>query len=387
MVNDHPARANRRQIAGTARVDQRNNLPLRRISRPLGRKHLRRALAGPSLRRHPEVWAAEPTIVRLLDLVAHGTEAPAALPRHWPFPQAQHFSDAVRACPLRLVMADDLTACATQLAYADGDRLGSCLDLLHVPAQHMWVEWIEAARRTTLQQIPDFRANGYITAWRRAGVLVTADCSGRRGTIRTFWSTRQEEVLAGALISQFDLDRDIRPPVDVAAVFNGGAVGVTIPEEPSLDELLSHVRYTFDPAWAAYYRSAQLSHVHQCAVLHHSLGGSAFDWPMLCALFLLYSARDGLSRRQADFRRLNAARRQAGKPCLLEHLELRAALSTSMEHAARAEAVRSRRSPRLHHVRGHIARRGDKVFWKSPCLRGNSAYGVVRSRTVELRFN
>jgi hypothetical protein len=89
--------------------------------------------------------------VRLLDLVAQGTEPPAALPKQWPFPRARHFSYEVRACPLRLVMADDLTACATQLAYADGDRLGSCLDLLHVPSQHMWVEWIDAAQREMLQ--------------------------------------------------------------------------------------------------------------------------------------------------------------------------------------------------------------------------------------------
>jgi hypothetical protein len=62
------------------------------------------------------------------------------------------------------------------------------------------------------------------------------------------------------------------------------------------------------------------------------------------------------------------------------------ALPTAMEHAISAEAEYSRRSPRLHHVRGHIARRGDKVFWKSPCLRGNAMHGVIRSRTVELRF-
>jgi hypothetical protein len=323
----------------------------------------------------------------LLDLIAQGTEAPAALPRHWPFPRARNFSAEVRSCPLRLVMADDLTACATQLAYADGDRLGSCLDLLHLPSQHMWVEWIDAAQRETLQQIPDFRANGCTTAWRRAGVLINADPSGRRGTIRSFWSTRRDEVLAGALISHFDLDRDIRPPVDVAAMFDGGAIGVAIPEEPSLDELLSHVSYTFDPAWAAYYRAGNLSYAQQCAVVHQSLCGTAFDMPMLCALFLLYSARDGLSRRQANILRLNAARERVGRPDLLDHVEVRAALATTMEHAISAEAEHSRRSPRLHHVRGHIARRGDKVFWKSPCLRGNPMYGVVRSRTVELRFH
>jgi hypothetical protein len=209
---------------------------------------------------------------------------------------------------------------------------------------------------------------------------------GDGGTIRTFWSTRRDEVLAGALISHFDLDRDIRPPVDVAAMFDGGAIGVTIPEEPSLDELLSHVSYSFDPAWAAYYRSGKLSHAQQCAVLHQSLSGTAFDMPMLCALFLLYSARDGLSRRQADILRLNAARERVRRPGLLDHIEVRAALPTTMEHAISAEAEHSRRRPRLHHVRGHIARRGDRVFWKSPCRRGNPMYGVVRSRTLELRF-
>jgi hypothetical protein len=38
----------------------------------------------------------------------------------------------------------------------------------------------------------------------------------------------------------------------------------------------------------------------------------------------------------------------------------------------------------LHHVRGHIVRRGNKVFWRSPHLRGDARLGVVRSRTVQL---
>jgi hypothetical protein len=46
-----------------------------------------------------------------------------------------------------------------------------------------------------------------------------------------------------------------------------------------------------------------------------------------------------------------------------------------------------RRGPRLHHVRGHIARRGDKVFWRLPHLRGSARLGVVRSRTVQLSFH
>lgn len=325
--------------------------------------------------------------MRLLDLVAQGMEPPAQLPKHWPLPRARHFSDAVRACPLRIVMADDLTDCAIQLAYADGDRLGSCLDLLHLPSQTLWVEWIDAAQRAALQRIPDFKESGNPTSWRRAGVLVNADPGGRRGTIRTFWSTSRDQVLAGALVSQFDLDRDIRPALDVAGVFEGGAIGVAIREEPSLDELLSHISHRFDPAWAAYYRSGNLNYEQQCAVLHHSLGGTAFDLPMLCAMFLLYCARDGVCRRQADLARLNAARERVGKPNLLEHIEVRAALPATMDRGPGAELEHHRRSPRLHHVRGHIARRGNKVFWKSPCLRGNARQGVIRSRTVELRFH
>src|SRR6202040_3554784 len=47
----------------------------------------------------------------------------------------------------------------------------------------------------------------------------------------------------------------------------------------------------------------------------------------------------------------------------------------------------ARTGRRLHHVRGHLARRGYKLFWRSPHLRGNARLGVVRSRTVELTFH
>jgi hypothetical protein len=37
-------------------------------------------------------WPAGPTVVRLLDLVAQGTQAPGALPKDGPFPKAHHFA-------------------------------------------------------------------------------------------------------------------------------------------------------------------------------------------------------------------------------------------------------------------------------------------------------
>ena len=41
-----------------------------------------------------------------------------------------------------------------------------------------------------------------------------------------------------------------------------------------------------------------------------------------------------------------------------------------------------RRASRLHHVRGHLVRRGGKIFWRVPHIRGSARSGVIRQRTV-----
>jgi hypothetical protein len=33
------------------------------------------------------------------------------------------------------------------LAYSEGHQLTDCLDLLRAPAEHLWVEWADGARR------------------------------------------------------------------------------------------------------------------------------------------------------------------------------------------------------------------------------------------------
>jgi hypothetical protein len=222
---------------------------------------------------------------------------------------------------------------------------------------------------------------------RRTGVLIAADPTGRAGTMRTFWSTQNEQVYSAALLTEFDLDRVVRPALDISAVFGGAPFGVVIPPEAALDELLSHVCFRLDPAWANYYRAAGLTESQQLLVLREVLGTMAFDMPMILALFLLFAAKDGLQRRAADLERLNRARHRSGKHALLEHIEVRAPIALGYPCPAPAANANRRRSPRLHHVRGHIARRGDKVFWRLPHLRGNARLGVVRSRTVQLSFH
>jgi hypothetical protein len=325
--------------------------------------------------------------LRLLDLVAQSTSAAPKLPEGWGFPGAHHFADAVRACPLRLVLADDLTQCTIQLAYAEGARLSGCLDLIHVPSQQLWLEWVEAARQSTLSEMPACSCAPCYSV-RRTGVLITADPAGRAGTMRTFWSTRDEQVYSAALLTDFDLDRVVRPPLDIDAVFSGAAFGAVMAVEPALDELLSHVRFRLDPAWAHYYRVAGLTESQQLRVLHEVLGTMAFDMPMILALFLLFAAKDGLHRHAADLARLNRTRHRSGKRALLEHIEVRAPIAAEYPcPASLATHANRRRGPRLHHVRGHIARRGDKVFWRVPHLRGSARSGVVRSRTVQLSFH
>jgi len=325
--------------------------------------------------------------LRLLDLVAQSTAAAPALPGGWGLPGAHHFADAVRTCPLRLVLADDLIQYTVRLAYAEGERLGGCLDLIHVPAQQLWLEWLEAARQSTLSEMPACASTPCYSA-RRTGVLIAADPAGRAGTMRTFWSTQNEQVYSAALLTDFDLDRVMRPGLEIDSVFSGAAFGVVIPVEPALDKLLSHVCFRLDPAWANYYRAADLTESQQLQVLHEVLGTMAFDMPMILALFLLFAAKDGLRRRAADLERLNRARRRSGKGALLEHIEVRAPIAVDYQCAASlATHANRRRGPRLHHVRGHIARRGDRVFWRVPHLRGSARLGVVRSRTVQLSFH
>ena len=325
--------------------------------------------------------------MRLLDLVAQSTSAAAMLPGGWGFPGAHQFADAVRTCPLRLVLADDLIQYTIQLAYAEGERLSGCLDLVHVPAQQLWLEWLEAPRQSTLSEMPACTSTPCYSV-RRTGVLIAADPAGRAGTMRTFWSTLNDEVYSAALLTDFDLDRVMRPALEIDAVFSGAAFGVVIPVQPALDELLSHVCFRLDPAWANYYRAADLTQSQQLGVLHEVLGAMAFDMPMLLAVFLLFAAKDGLQRRAADLERLNRARCRSGKRALLEHIEVRAPIVADYQcPTSLAADANRRRGPRLHHVRGHIARRGDKVFWRVPHLRGSARLGVVRSRTVQLSFH
>jgi hypothetical protein len=71
---------------------------------------------------------------------------------------------------------------------------------------------------------------------------------------------------------------------------------------------------------------------------------------------------------------------------LLDHIEVNASLDAVSTGDSAGEGG-GRQSPRLHHVRGHLVRREDRVFWRVSHLRGSGVRGTVRSRTVCLAFS
>jgi hypothetical protein len=300
-------------------------------------------------------------------------------------PSPDLFAEGVRACPLRLVLADDLTRCTTALAYAEGDRLSGCLDLVRIPSEHVWVEWAEAPRLEVLSDILEVQIKPTVTGG-RAGVLISSDASGRTGTMRTFWSTPDDRACCAALITEFDLNRPIRDSTSIADVFNGESASITVSEESAFDDLLSHIRFRFDPACSDYYRSANLPIDQQSAVLCAALGSTAFNIPMLFALFLLLAAKGAAQQRVVSPDRVNRIRRLSGKSELLEHVEVIGSLG-ARDTSRTPIGAETRVGRRLHHVRGHLARRGHNIFWRAPHLRGNARLGVVRSRTVTLTFH
>jgi hypothetical protein len=301
-------------------------------------------------------------------------------------PTASKYAQRIRECATRFVLADDLVASATALAFADGDRLGSCIDLIHAPAERVWVEWMDEPRCRLIDEL--FGHDSAKTPGarnQRAGALISSDRTGRRGTLLSFSSDGEADICLSPLTTEFDLDRILRDDHRLDSLFEGGTASVHHAGEPALDELLAHLRFRFDASWADYYRSANLNSARRAQVLNENLRGVAFDAPMLLALFLLLGAGDAVVQRPVARERLNLARARRGKAPLLDHIEARASFAPREQWTSDDPRHFERRSSRLHHVRGHLVRRGTRVFWRCPHLRGTARFGIVRSRTVELR--
>jgi hypothetical protein len=290
----------------------------------------------------------------------------------------------LKRCPIRYVLDDALISLCTDLAYSNGTTVMECSDLIRVPAESIWVEWcnkpwLHALVRNGLkEQAEDESTGGHY------GMLISASSDGRQGAMRAFLSAgdRDLDVLASAAEARFYLD-------------DGAAVTFDEPDvlrvaERAMDPqgILSRCfHFQFEASWAQYYRGTVPSTSQQREILRQSIGVVALAVPVLLAFFLLLTNRAGLPQREGRLQRLNRDRMQRGRAPLADHIEVSAPLLPPYREAqVEASAAGTRRHPRLHHVRGHLVRRNDRLIWRVPHLRGRSNAGVLKSRTVEWRF-
>jgi hypothetical protein len=296
---------------------------------------------------------------------------------------AADFSSALVACPTRYSLSDDLVSLCTALAFSKGARTLACADLLHVPGERVWVEWCEAPWIKELNRY-GFRAQ-HAQAVGRRGALIQSSAQGRRGLIKSFWANGENEldVLASSMEAYFDFDTEVREGPAAPDGRNGSAISVFDRAAGNADILRRCFRFRFERTWQGYYEQAQLSTCQANSIARHALGTIAIDIPVILAFLLLLATRPGLPRRSLMLERLNQARMKSGKTRLLDHIEVSSPLLPEYRSAAgESLAAYPRRGPWLHHVRGHLVRRGSQLFWRVPHLRGSARAGIVRSRTV-----
>jgi hypothetical protein len=298
---------------------------------------------------------------------------------------AADFAHDVQCCPFRYTLNDDLTALCTALAFSKGAKVLSCADLLHVPAERLWIEWSEAPWLNELKRY-GFRPNADVpqTSGRR-GVFIRSSAQGRRGLLTTFWAAggKESAALASSMEAYFDFDT---PEGDVPTAPSGpqwSTLNVFEHGSGRSDILNRCFRFRYERTWQDYYDRALLSPSQKHAIAHHGLGTIAISIPVLLSFLLMLATRPGLPRRPVILERLNQARSRSGKVPLLEHIEVSAPLLAEYGASGSGEQTdHHRRGPRLHHVRGHLVRRGSELFWRVPHLRGSARLGMVRSRTV-----
>jgi transposase len=329
--------------------------------------------------------------MRLLDLVAQTSEPFMIQPRE---PGSQpitvsgpnDFAAQLGRCPLRFVIADDLTRASAELAFADGDRLAGCLDLLRIPAPQLWIEWSDAVHQKVIKECGVISQEDPDAEGRRVGLLLRAGATGRTATARTFWSYGTCEAYVSPLETHIDLDTRFALAVDPDEMLAGGYASITHAEDAGVAELLERVRFRFDQTWLNYYRAVSPDAFERQTITRESLAAVARDIPLLMAFCLLLNANGATRRFSVERDIINRKRRQRDRAPLLDHIEVRACLPVVSEPSLEGTAAGTRRPPRLHHVRGHLVRREDRVFWRTPHLRGSARQGIVRSRTVSLSF-
>ena len=296
---------------------------------------------------------------------------------------AAAFAKDVANCATRYVLNDELTRLCTALAYSKGASTLACADLLRVPAERVWIEWAEAPWWDELTRY-GFKSPVDSVIRGRRGVFIQSTPQGRRGLLRTFWAIGESdmEVMSSNMEAYFDFDTEEGEDPEVYGRPERSSLCVADYSVKGADILRRCFRFCFERSWQDYYDGAQLTPLQSAALAHHALGTIAIDIPVVLAFFLLLTTRPSVPRRPLMLERLNRARSKSGKARLLDQIEVFSPLVPEYRPSSGRPSGIGRRASRLHHVRGHIVRRGSRIFWRVPHLRGSARSGAIPTRTV-----
>jgi hypothetical protein len=299
-------------------------------------------------------------------------------------PGAMDSAADLKRCPIRYVLDDTLTSLCTDLAYSNGFTVMACADLFRVPAEEIWIEWCNKPWQQSLLRNGMNADTSEVSLLGHCGMLIRASKDGRNGLISSFWSLGDSDLDVHASAAQARLYLD--GASSATALDESGVLRVAATAIDPRGILSRGFHFEFEESWAKYYCDS--APFQQKQILSRSIGFIALAIPVMLAFFLLLTTRDGLPQRATQLERLNRARIARGRVPLADHIEVRAPFLPPYRDAQieRACASGARRHPRLHHVRGHLVRRKDRLIWRVPHLRGKTQSGIVRSRTVEWRF-
>ena len=306
--------------------------------------------------------------MRLVDQVVQGGLLDAAsLPdgRSFELIGPGTFAERIRGCEVRYILdraasrqCADLFRSAVEMPSPDDA-------ITRLPAERFWIEFYADGDGDG----PDVMQSG-----RRAGLLAEVSPDGRSGTLVCFNEKNNDRAEYLGCTVAFDLDGTRafeRQP--------GKTYRIRQADLPEVDRLLDHARLVLDDRWRAYAAAHPKGYAY-CISATANLAWSAL--PIVVCFSALLNAPKVLDQQPSDLARLNVARRQRGRPPLLDHVEVKLDLSSSsFQHAARGDPG-ARRAPRLHFVRGHLVRRAGMTFWRTSHFRGEIGEASVRTVAV-----
>jgi hypothetical protein len=262
--------------------------------------------------------------------------------------------------------------------------------LLRIPAPQLWIEWNDAVYQRVIHETQSCADHDPPADGRRVGVLLQAAGDGLGAIGRTFWIDAAVDDSSEPTMSPLETHIDLRGRFSGAAnvpdCMSGGFIRVTDDDNAAVAPLFDFVRFRFDESWVPYYRAAATTADARRRVINDSLAAIARDTPFILAFILLLIAKDATRSIPVSRAAINCKRLARGRAPLLDHIEVHASLDRLDLAEPSGTNIVGRQSPRLHHVRGHLVRRDQRVFWRVPHLRGSACRGMVHSRTVCLSF-